>query len=290
MDDHLPALRTALAALRLRAWRLHLNTPDVQATVPMLRGVWGAALHELDLPLYHRLFSGGKEERPLYLLRPAPAWVRPAPALELILFGPPEPDVEQTVWSAWERALHRGLGPDRVPARLVEVRPLAWDGTPLAPARLQPGFSLYALPWPGGAADSPCQLAFAAPTRILRDKQLIEQPALPDVVIAALRRVQALAGPPGEAVWRARQYWLDLARRQPAAARWQPLDLVRYSGRQHREVELCGVAGELDLPAGPGPFIDLLSAARWLHVGKGTVMGLGRLDVVPGVRRSDFPP
>ncbi len=42
-----------------------------------------------------------------------------------------------------------------------------------------------------------------------------------------------------------------------------------------------GVTGELELPAGPGPLADLLAAAQWLHVGKGTVMGLGRIDVAP---------
>ena len=286
MDEQMQALRSCLAGLRVRAWRLHLETPRVQATVPMLRGVWGAALHELDRTLYERLFTGGDRERPMYLMRPAPPWVRPSPAVEFFLFGQAEPAVEETAWSAWERALHRGLGADRAPARLVEVRPLAWDGTALTPGRVQPGFTLYPLPWPAGPADRPCQLVFPGPVRVLRDKQLIDQPALPDLVIAALRRVEALAGPAAESVWRARQQWLNLARRQPVSGMiWAPLDLVRYSGRQHREVELCGVTGEVDLPEGPGTLVDLLAAAMWLHVGKGTVMGLGRMDVAPGVLR-----
>ncbi len=37
-------LDSALRAIRVKAWRLHLETPGVVATVPMLRGVWGAAL------------------------------------------------------------------------------------------------------------------------------------------------------------------------------------------------------------------------------------------------------
>src|SRR6266542_3087965 len=38
------------------------------------------------------------------------------------------------------------------------------------------------------------------------------------------------------------------------ASPWQGrrLDLVRYSGRQEAAVEMRGVAGHLDLPAGPG--------------------------------------
>jgi hypothetical protein len=280
--DERRALRICLASLRLRAWRLHLETPGVRATVPMLRGVWGLALHDLDLPLYQRVFVGGEEGRPLYLLRPAPELLQPAPAVEFFLFGPADPVAESVVWSAWEQALARGLGPERVPARLVEIRPVAWDGTALSPERVQPGFSLCPLPWPAGPTEAPCRLVFPAPVRILRDKHLIEEPTLADIVIAALRRVEALTGPAAEQVWQDRQWWLNLAHRQVvSSARWSPLDLVRYSGRQKRELEVCGVTGEMELPEGPGDLVDLLAAAGWLHVGKSTVMGLGRMDIVP---------
>jgi hypothetical protein len=96
--------------------------------------------------------------------------------------------------------------------------------------------------------------------------------------LAALRRLHCLA-PEATAEARALcDVWLDLARWTPATP-WQggPLDLVRYSGRQRAEAELRGVAGHLRLPEGPGPLADLLAAAAWLHLGKGTVMGLGRV-------------
>ena len=62
---------------------------------------------------------------------------------------------------------------------------------------------------------------------------------------------------------------------------WQGrrLDLVRYSGSQKAEVELRGVAGSLALPVGPGPLSPLLAAAAWIHIGKGTVMGLGQIKI-----------
>jgi len=56
---------------------------------------------------------------------------------------------------------------------------------------------------------------------------------------------------------------------------------VRYSGSQKAEVELRGVAGSLALPVGPGPLSPLLAAAAWIHIGKGTVMGLGQLNITP---------
>jgi hypothetical protein len=74
---------------------------------------------------------------------------------------------------------------------------------------------------------------------------------------------------------------LNAARDTPAEP-WQGerLDLHRYSGRQRAELELRGITGYLDLPHGPGPLWPLLAAAQWLHLGKGTVMGMGQLSVV----------
>jgi hypothetical protein len=280
-----------LRALTVRAWRLHLETPGVFASVPMLRGVWGAALRARQRGLYEAVFEGGPEQTPRYLMRPAPADARPAPALEFLLFGPPDEAAEQAAWTAWDDALATGLGPRRRPGRLTEVRPLAWDGTALAPSRRQPGFCLDGLPWPGGDPEAPCRLVFDEPLRLMRDGRLIVQPTLADLTLAALRRLQALAGPAAAALWEERGGWLELARRRPASWAGRPLDLVRYSGRQRREVEMHGVSGELRLPQGPGPLAELLAAATWLHLGKGTVHGLGRLAVRPGAEtpRADEP-
>src|SRR5436190_859080 len=58
------------------------------------------------------------------------------------------------------------------------------------------------------------------------------------------------------------------------------LALVRAARRQ-AEVELRGVSGCLDLPEGAGELWPLLAAAMWLHLGKGTTLGLGELQVLP---------
>jgi len=278
MNDPLQcALHQGLAQLTVRAWRLHLETPGVQATVPLLRGVWGAALHDLAPDLYRSLFEGAPSGTPGYLVRPAPAESLPAPALEFLLFGPSSPEQEAPVWAAWELALERGLGPERRRARLLDVRPLAWDRTVLGAARRQPGFALAPLPWPT-AEGQPWRLEFPAPLRLLRNGRLITAPTLADIVMASLRRVRAFATQAAEAVWERRHDWLNLARGVSVTPfQGQPFDLVRYSGRQRGEIDLHGVAGEMTLPAGPGPLADLLLAAGWLHIGKSTVMGLGQL-------------
>ncbi|MBN2140884.1 MAG: hypothetical protein JW718_07740 [Desulfovibrionaceae bacterium] len=51
-------LKDILADLNILPRRLSLRTPGVQATVPMLRGVFGAALHDLEPDAYAEVFIG----------------------------------------------------------------------------------------------------------------------------------------------------------------------------------------------------------------------------------------
>jgi hypothetical protein len=50
MDKHVRDLRHCLASLRVRAWRLHLDTPGVRATVPMLGLLAYDASQDLSFP------------------------------------------------------------------------------------------------------------------------------------------------------------------------------------------------------------------------------------------------
>ena len=177
-----------------------------------------------------------------------------------------------------------GLGPDRYPFRVGSTIALAWDETPLRPARVQPGFAPAPLPWPLDGPESSCRLVFPAPLRLIHQRRLVTRPAPADLAIAALRRIQALAPhhPDADALWEARRDWIEQAHSIPCGP-WegQRLDLARYSGSQHAELVLRGVAGSLPFPEGLGPLTPLLKAATWLHLGKGTVMGLGQVRIVP---------
>ncbi|WP_162800768.1 hypothetical protein [Acidibrevibacterium fodinaquatile] len=42
-------------------------------------------------------------------------------------------------------------------------------------------------------------------------------------------------------------------------------------------MELRRITGALALPHGPGPLRPLLVAVSWIHLGKGTVFGLGQM-------------
>lgn len=250
----------------------------------MLRGVWGAALHSSDPDLYDRFFVGGSgaSSTPLYIVRPAASDPRDAPALDWTLFGDAV-EAHDALSNAWHLAAERGLGPERRQFRIRRCRTYGADG------RLLEQGSLPAATWPLSLAawplptDSPCQVTFPAPLRILHRGKLVSRPTLVDLTVAAFRRAAALL-PPAHfpAPKDLQDELLAVARSIPAGA-WEGerLDLHRWSGRQKRELELRGVTGRLGLPEGPGPLAPLLAAAQWTHLGKATTVGLGRLTVEP---------
>jgi hypothetical protein len=78
---------------------------------------------------------------------------------------------------------------------------------------------------------------------------------------------------------------LERAERVEAVAardlHWQ--DWQRYSHRQQREMTLGGLVGSLVLRGDLEPFRALLRTAEVVHVGKGAVFGLGRVELgAPG--------
>lgn len=59
---------------------------------------------------------------------------------------------------------------------------------------------------------------------------------------------------------------------------WQ--DWKRYSNRQQQEMSLGGIIGEWTLQHIPPAFAQLLYIGQWLHIGKQTVFGHGRYELV----------
>jgi len=283
-------LRGAMDAIPILARRVLLETPGVRATVPMLRSVWGAALHDLDRDAYVAVFAPtedptgqpdhhGHPRVPGYVLRPAPPDPQFAPAVEWILIGSAV-RFDSILRRAWDIASGMGLGRQRRRFHLRRIVHLGPDGRPWS----MPVWPLSRAAWPDGMAPSaPCRLTFPAPLRLRRHGRLIHRPTLTDLVDAALGRVRAFLPEDQHAAWDTIACEaLDQARSIPAGP-WQGrrLDFHRYSATQRAELDLWAVAGSLEMPAGPGPLEPLLAAAQWLHLGKSTVMGLGQLVVKP---------
>jgi hypothetical protein len=283
MGELAEALRSALGGVVVCPRRLSLETPGVRATVPMVRGVWGAALRGLDMSAYKAVFEGlgpSSARTPGYVLRSAAVDASDAPAVEWLLYGGALA-YDAVLLRAWDVASGMGLGPRRVRFGLRGVCPLGPGGERLAPSRggLAWGLDQAAGAWGDAGGAMPCRLRFRVPLRLMRGGRLNERPSLADVVVGLLRRLAALGGRVPGALQEA---CLACAGATTTGV-WEGerLDLVRYSGRQRREVELRGVAGHLDLPRGAGPLWPLLSAGLWMHLGKGTAVGMGQLALEP---------
>ena len=270
--------------------RMLLDTGTVKATVPMLRGVWGRALRNLDMDAYATVFEGrtgepgrGTARVPLYMVRPAPPDPATSPAIDWMLFGD-SIRFQEAMVRAWDVASGMGLGPKREPFRIRAVRWL--DTQSFMTSRVQ-RWSLReaaAALENRGFARGPLRVEFNVPLRILRKGKLIETPTFVDVVVALLRRTCLLGGiDPREAQGRHGDFVkavTSLAKRMPAGA-WEGrrTDFVRWSGAQHKEVDMHGVIGSLRLPSGAGDFWPLLVAGSWIHVGRGAVFGLGQVEL-----------
>lgn len=55
--------------------------------------------------------------------------------------------------------------------------------------------------------------------------------------------------------------------------------LDRYSNRTNRKMDLSGLVGELEYKGDLTPFVPWLYAAQWLHVGRNTTFGMGKIRV-----------
>lgn len=143
---------------------ISLITLQVYATVPMLRGVGGPALHALALQVYVAFFVGAghsPEPIPLMILRPASPSAEETPALDRILIGNAL-EYHTVLLRAWDIVSAMGLGPSRRRFHIRECRSLI-PRRELPPiTRKSCGWSLYQAAWLlEGAPDSTtCCLRF----------------------------------------------------------------------------------------------------------------------------------
>ena len=57
-------------------------------------------------------------------------------------------------------------------------------------------------------------------------------------------------------------------------------DWQRYSMRQDKRIKMGGFVGEITFQGDIAPFMPLIKAGEMLHVGKGTVFGLGKYEII----------
>lgn len=67
--------------------------------------------------------------------------------------------------------------------------------------------------------------------------------------------------------------------------RW--VEQNRYSSRQKSLLQMGGVTGEMVFEGHLEPFLPLLAVGEYVHIGKGTVMGLGKIRLVREEEKKD---
>lgn len=138
-----------------------------------------------------------------------------------------------------------------------------------------------------GLSELPHRLAvcFQTPARVRSEGQVRTALTFQELVRALLRRLSSLCyfhcGGELAVDFRGLIERASLIRTVAEDLRWQAQE--RFSGRQRQRIDMSGVLGRVVFEA-PEPsvweeYLPLLTAGEWVHVGKGTVMGLGKYRV-----------
>lgn len=138
-----------------------------------------------------------------------------------------------------------------------------------------------------GVEELPRRLAvcFQTPTRLRSEGRVRTAPDFVDLVRGLLRRLSSLCyfhcGGELDLDFRGLIARAGEVRTATADLRWQEQD--RLSGRQQQRIDMSGVVGRVVFEVGEAsawmPYLPLLAAGEWAHVGKGCVMGLGKYRV-----------
>ncbi|MBE7558149.1 CRISPR system precrRNA processing endoribonuclease RAMP protein Cas6 [bacterium] len=187
------------------------------------------------------------------------------------------------VCTALDRAARRGLGADRIPFRMLDAT--APDGTVVYRDRVALGDCAPAVaPLPLDSLPAgPMLLRLRTPLRLYRQGEPLTRFELSAFLRTAARRAGAIlhyhAGVPWEEL-DLRPLFAGVAgcAAQEEDVRWYAWE--RWSNRQRQSIGMGGLVGDVRLDGVDAGMAALLRAAEELHVGKGAIMGLGRVNLV----------
>jgi hypothetical protein len=187
------------------------------------------------------------------------------------------------IYLALEELGRQGLGRERVPFRVeqiaVEDGAVVWSWQ--AGRQFHPPDTHRLSLEPGPSRQSVFQIRFSSPTRIVTQGQLSRSPQLLDLVKALARRAFLLryfhCGGCLEPI--APEFFEAASQARILESHFHWEDWERFSGRQKRHVPLGGLMGNMVLEADFGRLKPLLRAGEYVHVGKNTTFGLGKLTI-----------
>lgn len=194
--------------------------------------------------------------------------------------------VAPLLWKTIQEAARIGLGLERVGFRAhgwEEERPChGWVRLPKAESyrHVQGGWVLR--DYLCSAPDLPWRVRLDPPLRLRAKGHNLTEMNWPFVLSSLAQRLEMLsvifhAGAPlGRECWvLLKKYLSTLEPSAKTAFAWK--DWSRYSNRQWKKVPMGGLAGETLIHDAPVELWDWLSCANLTHVGKGAVMGMGRI-------------
>lgn len=154
-----------------------------------------------------------------------------------------------------------------------------YDGKSMRSAPLEPVPLPLQLELP-----SPVRLDFVTPLRVKINGQLASRITFRQLTFQMLRRILELAhfyAPDQSINWEFNHLLkaADVIRVVDQQFEW--VDWERHSNRQETDMQMGGMQGYMTLEGDLEPWRELIHAAHWLHIGKGTVFGLGRMEIGP---------
>lgn len=183
------------------------------------------------------------------------------------------------VIQALKRSQNAGIGARRLPFRIQEIRHDGQIITAEDAAQIQP-VSWHQ--WMENTQTSSSEYAFATPVRLRKNGHYLNPIDWPFFFASLARRLEGIScafcedSPLGKETWVALQEKFQDYGTIANSFVWQ--DMNRYSNHQHRKVPLGGLVGPFCTSDAAHWVQEWLHAARLVHVGKGAVMGLGRIE------------
>lgn len=196
---------------------------------------------------------------------------------------------------AFQRLEESGLGAGRQEGkgrfRLLEVRAEREDGEKVVVYTPEGGLDTLRLPVIRGAelmrraqdvrADRLC-VRFVTPTRLRFEGKLTDQIEFHHLIRALLHRLSSLlyfhCGTEPVVDFAGLIEQAERVRTVRRSLQW--VEQERYSRRQRSRLQMGGFTGEAVFEGNLEPFLPLLVAGEYVHLGKGTVMGLGKIQLV----------
>ncbi len=212
--------------------------------------------------------------------------------LELTLVGRATDYLPYFVYTC-QKLEESGLGTGRHEGkgrfRLTEVLAHAADGSLTCVYTPEEGLDTLRLPVIRGAdilarvtPARQVRVRFLTPTRLRFEGRLTDDIDFHHLIRALLHRLSSLvyfhchAEPEADFTGLIQQ--AEGVRTLERNLHWR--EQSRYSRRQQSVLKMGGFTGEMLFEGDLRPFLPLLKAGEYVHVGKGTVMGLGRIETV----------